>query len=272
VRRHWYDGERRRIEGIIPPHLREQIASLSEPQRIAVMQCFETLGEQLEIIFARFDYCMQAADALGEITLRVMRGDKHSPDAETLDNLQFDYVNHSEAFHLSFYNVLSWGLRLVELVAPHGLFRKVKFSSVEGSLLSLPQQSLVSDVCAELALLLKIIRLRNDFLVHPNVRRPWSWMTVGMEGAYRVLYFFRATTSEVAARALRRPLYREAPVFDPDDHRFRPPVANAGFVVAPEPKAAMDALWSVLLTLILTVDAELGRRVRGAASVLEVET
>jgi hypothetical protein len=253
MRPYWYQSGRRHIYRIVPPILIDDLAEQKKPQ---AYYCARTFCEHYEMVHARYFYCAQAGLAMCDPIYEGGLDGAPQPGADQpgLDSLQHDFVNHTENFYQSFYSLISWLFRLLSVTAPHGSFRGVALGSVRGGLDDIQRMQLSRCICDSLAEIRRVLRVRNDFIVHPNVKRPWSWITAGSAGCYRIVYFFFRDPF-AAEYVTRRPLTRIWPQLplDVDEPHFAPPVQHDGFVVAPHPARAIAAVDELVAVMMETV-------------------
>jgi hypothetical protein len=251
MRPYWYQSGRRQIYRVVPPILIDQLAENKKPQ---AYYCAQTFCEHYEMVHARYFYCAQAGLAMRERVYEGHLGQTHAVDGPELDSLQHDFVNHAENFYQSSYSLISWLFRLILLTAPHGSMRGVGLGSVTGGLEDIQRMELSRCICSSLAEIRRVLRVRNDFIVHPNVKRPWSWITAGSAGNYQIVYFFFRDPSKVDHRTRRwsKRVWPPLPV-DVDDPHFAPPLHHDGFVVAPHPARAIAALDELIDVMLETV-------------------
>ena len=149
----------------------------------------------------------------------------------TLEDLQLEFVDKTEAFYQQIYAAISTFVLLLSHVGGHKFKGQLPIKSISRFLIFITEW-FPSDSLRQNAKILKIsIDFRSKYVDHPQQHVLHDWMTYSYGTGTCIIYFIRTGNGVYVPE-----------IFNPYDPNFKPPVDHEDFYISPPHTVVFKAL------------------------------
>jgi len=197
-----------------------------------------------------WEYMVRADWRYRDLVLAAGELSKAARDEDSLVRTrQLQFIDRTEAFHRQIYGTLSVLMLFLSHSAPRRVTSHLPISSVQKFLSYLREQPGLMRCSGHFDQLLLSVKFRASFLDHPQQSKLHHWMTMGMPSETVIIYYVPSYVEPVKNSVASAPT---GPIqhLNPREPDFRPIIDCSSFHVSPEPLKSLDALCSIILTVL----------------------
>lgn len=202
------------------------IADFNPERKEKAIRAYQRYNENLLRLEKRYNEYIQVEKKKAMVDLEELERQNR-----TLEDLQLEFVDKTEAFHQHVYATISTFILLLSHVAGHKYKGQLPISSVTRFLEYICETNQDEYIHAQAEVLKTSIKFRAKFIDHPQQHALHDWMTCSYGSGTCIIYFIRTGDGVYMPTQLNP--------YAPD---FRPPIDCGDFYVSPPTDEALLAI------------------------------
>ncbi|MES2762034.1 MAG: hypothetical protein V4677_07505 [Bacteroidota bacterium] len=202
------------------------LTDFSPERREKAIRAYQRYNENLLRLEKRFNEYIQIETKKAMVDLEELEKQNR-----TLEDLQLEFVDKTEAFHQHVYATISTFILLLSHVAGHKYKGQLPISGVTKFLKYISETNQDEYIDVQADALKTSIDFRAKFIDHPQQHALHDWMTWSHGSGTCIIYFIRTGNGVYVPEHI-----------DPYACDFRPPIDCGDFYVSPPPHEAFLAI------------------------------